>query len=126
MSLPPPVRFATLPSGWHSFRSVDGAYALSWNYHSGPGGWATNMPRNGIVVNVFFPLERRPHYPPLRLVIPKRPATTLEGAPDTPEYRIHGRVHGRDVEVWIDIRRKRPTETQLRAAQQVVAGLRFG
>jgi hypothetical protein len=124
--LPPlSVRLATLPGGWHSFRSGEGAYALSWNYRPGPGGWATDMPKDGIVVRVFFPLERRPHYPTLSLVIPKRPATTLEGAPDTPEYRIHGRVRGRDVEVWIDIRRRRPTEAQLRAAQLVVAGLRF-
>jgi hypothetical protein len=84
------------------------------------------MPRNGIVVNVFFPLERRTHYGPLRLVMPEHPATTLEGAPDTPEYRIHGRVRGRDVEVWIDIRRKRPTRMQLRTARRVVASLRFG
>jgi hypothetical protein len=84
------------------------------------------MPRNGIVIHVFFPLERQPHYPPLRLVIPRHPATTLEGAPDTPEYRIHGRVRGHDVEIWIDIRRKRPTEAQLRGAQRVVASLRFG
>ena len=77
-------------------------------------------------MTVFFPNERRSTYPPLRLLIPKRPTTTLEGAPDTPEYRIHGRVLGRDVEVWIDIRRPHPTQAELRAAQRVVSQLRFG
>jgi hypothetical protein len=84
------------------------------------------MPKDGIAVTVFFPHERRSRYPPLRLLIPKRPTTTLEGAPDTPEYRIHGRVLGREVEVWVDIRRPHPTDAQLRAAQRVVSHLQFG
>jgi hypothetical protein len=99
-------------------------YALSWPYHLNSFGWAPSMPRNAIAVNVFFP-NGPPHYPALRLVMPRAPATTLEGAPDTPEYRIHGRVDGRDVEVWIDIRRPHPTENQLRIAQLVVSALRF-
>jgi proline iminopeptidase len=57
------------------------------------------MPKGGIAVSVFFPHEK-PHYPRLRLILPKHPVTVLKGAPDTPEYRIHGRVRGVDVEVW--------------------------
>jgi hypothetical protein len=83
------------------------------------------MPRNGIAVQVFFPPGEKAQLPPLKLVMPRLPATTLEGAPDTPEYRIHGRVAGRDVEVWIDIRRPHPTAAQLRLAQRVVSALRF-
>lgn len=82
------------------------------------------MPRNGIAVQVFFPSER-PRYGRLRLVMPRTPATTLEGAPDTPEYRIHGRIDGRDVEVWIDIRHPHPTQKQLRLAQRVISALGF-
>jgi len=121
---PPVVSFAQLPSGWHAFKASNGAYALSWRYRPNSSGWAPSMPRNAIAVNVFFPSEA-PRYPPLRLVMPKAPATTLEGAPDTPEYRIHGRVNGRDVEVWIDIRRPNPTQTQLRLARRVVSAIRF-
>ncbi len=85
------------------------------------------MPKDGIAVNVFFVGKPRatPHYPPLKLVMPKTPATTLEGAPDTPEYRIHGRVDGRDVEVWVDIRRPHPTQKLLRLAQRAVSAIRF-
>ena len=122
---PPLVRFTALPNGWHSFRSGDGAYALSWNYQPNPLGWATHMPKNAVAVTVFFPAGPQPRYPPLRLVMPSRPATTLEGAPDTPEYRIHGRVDGRDADVWIDIRRRHPTRAQLRVAQRVVSRIRF-
>ena len=82
------------------------------------------MPRNGIVVNVFFVASKCP-YPPLRLVMPAKPSTFLEGAPDTPEYRIHGRVAGRNVEVWVDIRRRHPTKSQLHHAQSVVASIEF-
>jgi hypothetical protein len=83
------------------------------------------MPRNGIAVQVFFPNATLVRYPPLKLVLPRSPATFLKGAPDTPEYRIHGRVGGRAVEVWIDIRRPHPTQPQLRLAQRVVAAVRF-
>jgi hypothetical protein len=126
VALPPPpaVSFAKLPLGWHQFVASSGAYALSWRYRPGPFGWATGMPRNAIAVQVFFPNEAT-HYPKLRLVLPRLPATTLEGAPDTPEYRIHGRIGGRDVEVWIDIRRPHPTQQQLRLAQRVLSRLRF-
>ena len=82
------------------------------------------MPKDAIAVNVFF-LTANPHYPPLKLVMPKSPATNLDGAPDTPEYRIHGRVDGRAVEVWVDIRRPHPTKKQLRFAQRVVSAVRF-
>jgi len=82
------------------------------------------MPRGGIVVQVFFP-SQAPRYRPLRLLLPRRPATTLEGAPDTPEYRIHGRVRGHDVEVWVDIRQPRPSRAQQRLAQRIVSAIRF-
>jgi hypothetical protein len=125
---PPPIAsFAHLPAGWHQFADSGGGggvYALSWRYHPDNFGWAPSMPRNGIAVNVFFP-DDTPHYPRLRLVMPRAPATTLEGAPDTPEYRIHGQVDGHDVEVWIDIRRPHPTQYQLRIAQRALSALRF-
>lgn len=88
---PPIVSFTHLPAAWHAFPSGNGghgAYALSWRYRPNSAGWAPSMPRNAIAVNVFFPSEAR-RYPPLKLVMPKTPATTLDGAPDTPEYHIH-------------------------------------
>ena len=127
MALPPPptVSFAHLPSGWHQFAGDPGIYALSWRHRQDAlFGWAGSMPRDGIAVQVLFPNEKA-HLPPLKLVMPRLPATTLESAPDTPEYRIQGRIAGRDVEVWIDIRRRHPTEKQLRVAQRVVSTLRF-
>lgn len=120
----PGVSFSVLPPGWHVVDASNGASALSWHYRENPYGWASSMPKNSIVVSVFFP-RKVPQYPPLKLVLPKRPAATLEGAPDTPEYRIHGRVRGRNVAIWIDIRRPNPTKAQLRAAQRVVSGIRF-
>ena len=122
---PPHVSFSNLPAGWHAFSGANGAYALSWRYRPNRWGWAPAMPRNGIAVNVFFLASTTAHYPSLRLVLPKTPTTTLEGAPDTPEFRIHGRVRGRDVEVWVDIRRPHPTKAQLRVAQRVVSAIRF-
>lgn len=124
LSPPPIVSFAELPAGWHQFSGNSGAYALNWRYRPNSSGWAPSMPRNGIAVQVFFPNEA-PRYPTLRLVMPRSPATTLEGAQDTPEYRIHGRIDGRDVEVWIDIRRPHPTQRQLRIAQRAIAAIRF-
>jgi len=82
------------------------------------------MPRGGIAVTVFFP-PQPPRYRPLKLILPKRPAATLEGAPDTPEYRIHGRVEGRDVDVFVDIRQPRPSKAQLSLAQRIVSAIRF-
>jgi hypothetical protein len=120
----PVVTFTRLPRGWHSYGGLGGAYATSWRYRPNASGWAPSMPRNGIVVNVFF-VAGTPRYPPLRLVMPPKPSSFLEGTSDTPEYRIHGRVEGRNVEVWVDIRRGHPTRDQLRLAQRVVSGLRF-
>jgi hypothetical protein len=82
------------------------------------------MPRNGIVVRVFFVASRR-SYPPLRLVMPAKPSTFLEGAPDTAEYRIHGRLAQCNVEVWVDIRRRHPTKSQRHHAQAVVGSIRI-
>jgi hypothetical protein len=123
----PLVSFSCLPARWRSFGGAGGAYATSWPYRPGPHGWAATMPRDGVVVWVFFPnVIPAVRYPPLRLVLPARPATLLEGARDTPEYRIHGRVRGRDVEVWVDVRRRHPTRALRRLAQRVVSGIRFG
>lgn len=118
----PTVVFSSLPAGW----STNDAYALSWKYRPNSLGWAPSMPRNGIVVTVIFPGRPKVGYPPsLKLVIPKKPSTTLEGAPDTPEYRIKGSVDGRDVWVFVDIRSAHPTRAQLAAAQRVVTGIHF-
>ena len=122
---PPPVAFAALPAGWHVFSDGDGAYATSWAYRENSFGWAASMPRGGIVVRVFFPPGAKAPRPALRLVVPKAPATTLEGVPDTPEYRLRGRVAGRDAEVWIDVRRPRPTPGELRTIRRVLAAIRF-
>lgn len=120
----PEVAFTRLPRGWHRYGGLGSAYATSWRYRPNEHGWASAMPRNGIVVNVFF-VANSPRYPPLRLVVPRKPTTFLEGTSDTAEYRLHGRVEGRNVEVWVDIRRRHPTRDQLRHAQRVVSGLRF-
>lgn len=50
----------------------------------------------------------------------------LEGTTDTPEYRIHGRTHGWNVSISIDIRNSHPTAAQLDEAQRVVTAIRFG
>lgn len=122
---PPAVSFYALPSGWHSYGS-NGAVATSWAYRPGvtSGGWADHMPRGGIAVNVFFPTAKT-RFPPLKLVLPRRPATFLEGTTDTPEYRIEGRVGDTNVFVFVDIRRKQPTALDLRIAQRVVSSIRF-
>ena len=122
---PPAVSFQALPSGWHSYRS-EGAVATSWAYRPGAasGGWADHMPHGGIAISVFFPTAKT-RFPPLKLVLPQRPATLLDGTTDTPEYRIEGRVGGTNVFVFVDIRRKRPTTIDLRLAQKVVSSIRF-
>lgn len=122
---PPAVSFSLLPTGWHAAQASNGAYALSWRYREDRFGWAGSMPKNGIAVEVSFFPKQSSRYPVLRLVLPKTPATTLEGAPDTPQYRIRGRVQGRNVDIWVSIRRHKPTVAQLRAAQRVVSGIRF-
>jgi hypothetical protein len=119
----PTVSFAQLPPGWHHYPGVPGL-AVSWAYRPNSAGWAPSMPRNGIAVSVFFVNDAR-RLRPLRLVVPRSPATTLEGAPDTPEYRIEGSVDGHDVDVFIDIRRRRPTRGQLRVVQRVLDAVHF-
>lgn len=121
----PVALFAHLPQGWHQYRATPDATALNWNYRPNPYGWASSMPRGGIAVNVHFPQPHKPHYRPLRLVLPRRPATLLEGTRDTPEYRIFGRVRGVDVDIFVDIRRLHPPCSDLRAAQRVVSRIRF-
>jgi len=118
------VSFAGLPPGWRQFPDTGSGLATSWPYRPGAGGWALSIPRDGIVVQVFF-VRGMPPYASLRLRLPASTQFALEGAPDVPEYRIHGRVLGHNIEVWVDIRRARPTPKQLRLAQQVVSALRF-
>lgn len=121
------VSFAHLPPGWRQFGRLEGSgeiLATSWRYHPGPLGWARAIPRNGILVHVFF-VRDSPPSPRLRLRLPTSTRFMLEGAPDIREYRIHGRVLGHNVEVWVDIRRRHPTASQLRIAQRVVSTLRF-
>ena len=118
------VSFARLPPGWRQFPGTGYGLATSWSYRQGPGGWAFSIPRDGIAVNVFF-VRDTPPYPRLRLRLPASTKFALDGAPGIPEYRIHGRVDGHNVEVWVDIRRLQPTASELRLAQQVVSALRF-
>jgi hypothetical protein len=98
---------------------------LSWRYRDNPHGWASVMPKGGIAVTIFVHREET-REPQLRLVMPKKPFTLLKGTKDTPEYRIHGRVRTVDVQVWVDIRQRRPTRVELRAAQRVISAIRFG
>lgn len=120
----PVARFAHLPVGWHQYPQLPDALALSWRYRPNSHGWGTSMPRGGIAVYVHF-LPGRPHFRPLRLVFPRKPATLLEGTRDTPEYRIFGRVQGADLIIFVDIRRLHPTRVQLAAARRVVSLIRF-
>jgi hypothetical protein len=122
----PIASFAHLPSGWHEYRTMPDSTALNWHYELSPHGWAASMPRDGIAVSVYFAHPRgKQGYRPLRLVLPPRPATLLEGTRDTPEYRIFGRVAGVDVSIFVDIRRLHPSRRQLRDAQVVVSAIRF-
>jgi hypothetical protein len=122
----PVASFAHLPAGWREYRNMPGSTALNWHYQASPHGWAPSMPRGGIAVSVYFPHPGgKQGYRPLRLVLPRRPATLLEGTRDTPEYRIFGRVHGVDVNIFVDIRRLHPSGRQLRNAQRVVSAIRF-
>ena len=75
----PTVRFTRLPSGWQATES----YALSWRYREDVNGcWLDAAKRDRRLGR--FP-RRLVGYSPLRLALPKRSFTTLEGAPDTPE-----------------------------------------
>jgi hypothetical protein len=121
---PPIVSFAHLPAGWHQIATGPDAVAVNWRYRPNSGGWASSMPRGGIAVWVLFPAGG-PRYPPLKLVLPHSPATTLEGAPDTPEYHVFGRVRGWNVQIRVDIRRSHPTLGDLRIAQRVISAMRF-
>lgn len=124
---PVAVSFVHLPPGWRQFGQLEGSgdiLATSWRYRPGPAGWARAIPRDGILVHIFF-VHGTPPYPRLRLRLPHSTRFTLEDAPDVREYRISGRVLGRNVEVWTEIRRRHPTARQLRIAQSVVSALRF-
>jgi hypothetical protein len=120
----PVARFAHLPVGWHQYPDPPDALALSWRYRANTFGWAASMPRGGIAAYVHF-LPGKAHFRPLRLVLPRRPVTLLEGTRDTPEYRIYGRVEGADLIIFVDIRRLHPTHAQLAAARRVVSLTRF-
>ena len=121
------MTFAHLPSGWKSFGGAGGAYATSWAYKQTSRGWAAALPVNGIVVQVnFFPGDQKTRCDrPRPLVLPVKPVTMLEGARDTPEYRITSCIRGRRFQVWVDIRNRHPTQALLRLAQRVVSAIRF-
>jgi hypothetical protein len=148
-----PAKFTSVPLGWHAFDDDVGAltrnggetgsYALSWNYSPRPGGWASVMPRRGIAVQMLL-LRRRPDglrinlclhtphlrdSPPIRRLPLRLPATTgsrLEGAPRVLEYRVFGRIGDMyNVDLRVDVNDPHPTRSMLRAARQVVSGLRF-
>ena len=122
----PVAFFVQLPAGWHQYREAPDATALNWQYHPSSDGWAPSMQRDAIAVTVYFPHPRgKQSYRPLRLTLPRRPSTLLEGTRDTPEFRIFGRVRGVDVNIFIDIRRLHPTRRQLRVARRVVSNIRF-
>jgi hypothetical protein len=122
----PAASFVDLPHGWHAYRDAQDSTALNWRWRPNSNGWAASMPRGGIAVNVYFPHpQQKQHYGPLRLVLPKRPSTLLEGTRDTPEYRIYGRVHGFDVNIFVDIRRVHPSRADLRSARLVAFKIRF-
>ena len=122
----PFASFIHLPAGWHQYRDATDATALNWHYRPNSYGWAPSMPGGGIAISVYFPHRRqRQRYRPLRLVLPRRPATLLEGTRDTPEYRLYGRVRGVDVNIFVDIRRLHPISAELRTAQRVISNLRF-
>ena len=123
--LTPSAVFAALPAGWRSYQDA-GAVATSWAYAPGkrPGGPADYMPTGGIIVNVTYPTART-KFKPLRLVLPRRPTTMLEGTKDTLEYRIEGRTHGTNVLIYVDIRNPHPTVPELRIAERVVSAIRF-
>ena len=63
-------------------------------------------------------------FKPLRLVLPRRPTTMLEGTKDT-EYRIEGRTRGTNVLIYVDIRDPDPTVAELRIAERVFSAIRF-
>lgn len=148
-----PATFGWLPHGWRQFESTpsflarDGAsaesFATSWPYRSGDAlGPAGSLPRDGIFVHVLLLrrasgrarvnlCHRTPHLrgfplvrPPLRL--PRATTDVLEGAPTVPEYRIFGRIdESYDVDLRVDVSRRRPTARQLAVAARVVAAIHF-
>jgi hypothetical protein len=119
------AHFDHIPAGWHQYRESRGdVLALNWRYRPNSRGWAPSMPPGGIAVYVHF-LPGRPHYRPLRLVLPRRPVTLLEGTQDIPEYRIYGRVGRSDLMIFVDIRKLHPSHAQLAAARRVISLIRF-
>lgn len=148
-----PATFGWLPPGWRHFDGAPDlvgpagasaeSFATSWPYRLGnPLGPAGSLPRDAIFVNVLLLrrspgrarvdlCHRTPHLrgfplvrPPLRL--PRATTDVLEGAPDVPEYRIFGRIdESYDVDLRVDVSRRRPTARQLALAQRVVAAIRF-
>jgi hypothetical protein len=97
---------------------------LSWRYRANPHGWAGVIPKGGIAVTIYVHREKT-RKPALRLVLPRHPFTGLKGVPNTLEYRMRGRVHGVDAEVWVDIHQRHPTRTELSRAQRVISAIRF-
>jgi len=136
LAVPPPVQtaqFAQLPPGWRQFRfsfPTNGeTIVTSWRYRWSRLGPASAMPRDGIMINVLTYRRRRSRhdYPRRRLplTLPSVTSDTLEGAPDTPEYRVFGRTRTIDYEVRVDIRNPHPSRRLLELAQRAVNTLRL-
>jgi hypothetical protein len=140
-----PALFEALPSHWHQFdepvqriglcRTVANTLAANWRADRvGSHGWAAEMPRDGIVITVTLigpPVREhrlRSAYPPVGKAPLRLPATTassLEGLPDVPEYRVFARTPDYLVEVRADINNPGPGRALVREARSVVRGLRL-
>jgi hypothetical protein len=136
--------FESLPPGWHQFdegvqqrgpcRAI--AYTLAANWRAdraGSHGWASDMPPDGIAISIglFGPIregERHPEYLPVGefpLELPLTTASTLEGSPEVPEYRVFGRTQDYLVEVRADINNPAPRRALVEEARSVVRRLRL-
>jgi hypothetical protein len=83
----------------------------------------------GLRINLCLHTPHLADAPPIRrlpLRLSRTTGSRLEGAPDVPEYRVFGRMGEMyNVDLRVDINDPHPTRSMLRAAQQVVSGLRF-
>ena len=137
--------FGSLPPGWRQFDDLVQrrgpchvvANSLAANFPADRArshGWAAALPPDGIAVTVSLigPVipedERRADYPPADerpLELPRTTASSLEGSPDVPEYRVFRRTPDYLVEVRADINNPEPGAALLDEAQAVVRRLRL-
>jgi hypothetical protein len=140
-----PAVFEPLPSGWHQVdepvqrigpcRVVANTLATNWRAdRAGSGGWAAEMPPDGIAVTVsligpplpdarlhasYGPIDDRP------IRLPGTTVSTLEGYPDVPEYRAFRRAPDYLVEVRAAINDPHPGRALVEEARSVVKRLRL-